>query len=340
MSLTASRRTSLRRRSPKPVMMVSPPGQQDTPTSDRPTDTCQGGPIKAQLCTLGQRRPARHDDVAKQGLPQVHVGAIDGIHHDLVDSWIFQPHQLGIEQYLGRAESRRTELLPVSRWPGKSDMHTLALRVLPSGSLYSSAFAPPPVPAHSFSSFLGSWATKHVFSLMSRTISFSAEVWNMAPDFRSRVCRCSVTSRPATSIRRMADGMAKPSKTGTACETPSPESRTMPVVRPEAYLSRRKRIDQLPRSLRATRRRETNRARTAWMEMKTAGTLKLSKNIWTAVSRLARGFRGASVNSSGCYTSPPNAKLSVSSRAKRNARSLRHTHTAHGKPNSPPPIAS
>ena len=68
----------------------------------------------ARVTTFGQRRPARHDDVAKQRLPQVHVSSIDGIHHDLVDSWIFQPHQLGVEQYFGRAEPRRTKLLGVS----------------------------------------------------------------------------------------------------------------------------------------------------------------------------------------------------------------------------------
>jgi len=43
-------------------------------------------------------------------------------------------------------------------------------------------------------------------------------------------------SRPAMSIRRIACGIAKPSYTGTECVTPSPESMTTPVVRPEAYL--------------------------------------------------------------------------------------------------------
>lgn len=41
---------------------------------------------------------------------------------------------------------------------------------------------------------------------------------------------------PARSIRRIACGIEKPSKTGTACVTPSPESSTIPVVRPEEYL--------------------------------------------------------------------------------------------------------
>ena len=40
------------------------------------------------------------------------------------------------------------------------------------------------------------------------------------------------THLPATSTRRIACGMENPSNTGTACVTPSPESRTMPVVRP------------------------------------------------------------------------------------------------------------
>jgi hypothetical protein len=42
---------------------------------------------------------------------------------------------------------------------------------------------------------------------------------------------------PAMSIRRIACGMENPSNTGTACVTPSPESRTIPVVRPDEYLS-------------------------------------------------------------------------------------------------------
>jgi hypothetical protein len=41
---------------------------------------------------------------------------------------------------------------------------------------------------------------------------------------------------PAISIRRMAWGMANPSYTGTECVTPSPESKTIPVVLPDEYL--------------------------------------------------------------------------------------------------------
>ena len=45
------------------------------------------------------------------------------------------------------------------------------------------------------------------------------------------------TYLPAMSTRRIACGIEKPSNTGTACVTPSPESRTMPVVRPVEYLT-------------------------------------------------------------------------------------------------------
>jgi len=39
--------------------------------------------------------------------------------------------------------------------------------------------------------------------------------------------------RPAMSTRLIAWGIANPSKTGTACVTPSPESNTIPVVLPD-----------------------------------------------------------------------------------------------------------
>jgi hypothetical protein len=52
-----------------------------------------------------------------------------------------------------------------------------------------------------------------------------------------------------------------------------PESSTTPVVRPVAY-----------------------KLNTACIEMKRAGTLKVSKNISATLSRFLLGFRGASVN--------------------------------------------
>uniref|UniRef100_A0A1L8EI18 Uncharacterized protein n=1 Tax=Haematobia irritans TaxID=7368 RepID=A0A1L8EI18_HAEIR len=64
---------------------------------------------------------------------------------------------------------------------------------------------------------------------------------------------------------------------GTVWETPSPESKTIPVVRPEAY-----------------------KERTAWMATYMAGELKVSNMIWVIFSRLALGFKGASVNKTGC----------------------------------------
>jgi hypothetical protein len=133
-------------------------------------------------------------------------------------------------------------------------------------------------PDQSFSSFAGSSATYPVASLMFLTVSFSALVWNTRPLFLSSCCKCSVTSLPATSILLMLLGMANPWKTGTACETPSPESRTSPVVFPDAYSDS-----------------------TAWTEVYRAGTLNVSNNIWAAVSRFSRGFSGGSVRSTGCY---------------------------------------
>lgn len=45
------------------------------------------------------------------------------------------------------------------------------------------------------------------------------------------------------------------------------------------------------------------------MDINMAGTLKVSKKIWAAVSLLVRGFKGASVNSTGCYkSSQPNSQ--------------------------------
>jgi hypothetical protein len=72
-------------------------------------------------------------------------------------------------------------------------------------------------------------------------------------------------------------GKAKPSKMGTECVTPSPESKTTPVVRPVEY-----------------------KLSTACIDMYKAGTLNVSKNISAAFSRLRLGFNGASVNKTGC----------------------------------------
>src|SRR3569833_3328575 len=77
----------------------------------------------------------------------------------------------------------------------------------------------------------------------------------------------------------MAWGRAKPSLMGTVWVTPSPESSTMPVVRPEAY-----------------------RDSTAWMATYMAGVLSVSNMIWVIFSRLSLGFWGASVSSTGNTT--------------------------------------
>ena len=64
---------------------------------------------------------------------------------------------------------------------------------------------------------------------------------------------------------------------GTACVTPSPASRTTPVVRPVAY-----------------------RESTACSDTNSAGTLNVSKKISADFSRFLRGLRGASVRRTGC----------------------------------------
>merc|ERR1712055_895600 len=84
----------------------------------------------------------------------------------------------------------------------------------------------------------------------------------------------------------MAWGRAKPSYTGTPWETPSPESITIPVVRPEAY-----------------------RERTAWMATYMAGKLKVSNMIWVIFSLLALGLRGASVRRTGCSSGATRSSL-------------------------------
>jgi len=47
--------------------------------------------------------------------------------------------------------------------------------------------------------------------------------------------------------------------------------------------------------------KDTYRLSTACMEMNSAGTLKVSKNTSAARSLFLRGFRGASVSSTGCW---------------------------------------
>jgi hypothetical protein len=50
---------------------------------------------------------------------------------------------------------------------------------------------------------------------------------------------------------------------------------------------------------------DTYKLKTACMEVNKAGTLKVSKKIWAAISRFFIGFRGASVNKTGCCKHTP-----------------------------------
>jgi hypothetical protein len=73
---------------------------------------------------------------------------------------------------------------------------------------------------------------------------------------------------------------------GTVCVTPSPESSTAPVVRPDAYSES-----------------------TAWMLTYMAGTLKVSNMICVMRSRFALGLSGASVSSTGCSSGATRSSL-------------------------------
>merc|ERR1719225_992783 len=72
----------------------------------------------------------------------------------------------------------------------------------------------------------------------------------------------------------------------TVWETPSPESNTIPVVRPEAYNDN-----------------------TAWMATYIAGVLKVSNIICVIFSLLALGFNGASVSNTGCSSGATRSSL-------------------------------
>ena len=66
-----------------------------------------------------------------------------------------------------------------------------------------------------------------------------------------------------------------------------------------------------------------DRERTAWMEINKAGILNVSKNIWAAISRFARGLRGASVNSTGCCQHSSTGRVKESAFVQLNRKSSR-----------------
>eukprot|EP01147_Barroeca_monosierra_P004601 gene4599-gene5306 len=73
---------------------------------------------------------------------------------------------------------------------------------------------------------------------------------------------------------------------GTIWVIPSPESRTIPVVRPEAYMDS-----------------------TAWMVTYMAGVLKVSNMICVIFSRLSFELSGASVRRTGCSSGATRSSL-------------------------------
>jgi len=95
---------------------------------------------------------------------------------------------------------------------------------------------------------------------------------------------------------------------GTTWLTPSPESNTTPVVRPDANLQPNTcQVSTKPIAMSVDWRRCRCRCRcgtyklsTACTDKNKAGELKVSKKISAAFSRWRRGFSGASVSSTGC----------------------------------------
>lgn len=65
---------------------------------------------KESPLTFDERSTSAEDDVAKETLPQVEIGAVDRVDHDLVDARVLEADNLGVEQQLGRAMSFRAEL--------------------------------------------------------------------------------------------------------------------------------------------------------------------------------------------------------------------------------------
>lgn len=74
----------------------------------------------------------------------------------------------------------------------------------------------------------------------------------------------------------------------------------------------------------------THRLRTACMEMKRAGTLKVSKKTSAAFSRFLLGFSGASVRRTGCWKRQQRVLRSYSGPTGQNHHSLLPGEKPHG----------
>lgn len=117
---------------------------------------------------LGQRRTAGQNDVAEEGLAQVHVRAVDGVHDHVMETRVLEADDFRVEEDFRCAEAFGADLdknpstsenaILGLLWMWMREARTLSL--LPSGSVYSTSFpsARPFVASHSFSSFFGSSA--------------------------------------------------------------------------------------------------------------------------------------------------------------------------------------
>ena len=62
------------------------------------------------IFTSAKRAPTAEDDVGEQALPQVEVYAVDGVHHDLVNTSIFLTYKFWVEEDFGGPEPLWTQL--------------------------------------------------------------------------------------------------------------------------------------------------------------------------------------------------------------------------------------
>ena len=59
---------------------------------------------------LGQRRAAGEDDVAEEGLTQIHIGAVDGVDDHVMQAGILQADNLRVEENFRGAKAFRADL--------------------------------------------------------------------------------------------------------------------------------------------------------------------------------------------------------------------------------------
>lgn len=82
---------------------------------------------------LRQCAAARQHDVAEERFAQIEIGSVDGVDDDLVDTWVFESDNLGIEEDFRGAETLCANLLLLARRRGlvagwDADLEFVAVR--------------------------------------------------------------------------------------------------------------------------------------------------------------------------------------------------------------------